>query len=197
MKTLRMPLALMLAVAFTTAVVGAQAYGVIPSGSQITAVMDTTLDSGTTNVGDTFSMHVVAPYPNNDDRYSGATITGHVIGVSRASRGNNPQLQLGIDALALRDGTTVDLSAQVTGQQTKTQQKSGAKVALATLGGLLLGNVIGKTIFHTGGGGLIGAAGGFLYGNNDKTNITLPVGNQVTLTTTRDVTVRQQSRPPG
>jgi hypothetical protein len=196
MNMFRTSLAMVLAVALTTAFVGAQTYGIIPSGSQITAVMDTTLDSGTANIGDTFSMHVIAPYPNDDQRYDGAIITGHVIGVTRASRGKTPQLQLGIDSLALRDGTTVDLSAQVTGQQTNTQTKSGAKVALATLGGMLLGNVLGKTIFHTGGGGLIGAAGGFLYGLNDKTNITLPAGNQVTLTTTRDVNVRQQSRPP-
>ncbi|HEY5258412.1 MAG TPA: hypothetical protein VIJ12_08540 [Candidatus Baltobacteraceae bacterium] len=201
MNGLRLSFALALAVALTTAVAGAQSYGaqsygVIPSGTQVTAVMDTTLDSGTANPGDPISMHVVAPYPNNDDRFAGATLSGHVIAVTRASRGTVPKLQLGIDTMTLQNGTTIDINAQVTGQQTNTQQKSGAKVAIATLGGMLLGNLVGKTIFHTGGGGLLGAAGGFLYGLNDKTNITLPAGNQVTLTTTRDVVVRPQSRPP-
>jgi hypothetical protein len=196
MNYARLTLATALAIAMTIGIASAQSYATLTSGSQINAIMDQQLDSGTANVGDPFSMHVVAPYPQNDDRYAGASISGHVLQVVRAGRGTNPTLQLGIDRMTLHDGTTVDLPAQVTTAGTKQQNKNGAQVALSTIGGMILGNVIGKTVFHTGGGGIVGAAGGFLYGLNKKANVTLPAQAAMQLTLTHDVTVRRQSQAP-
>jgi len=174
----------------------AQSTPMLYSGTQINAIMDQQLDSGSAQVGDAFSMHVVAPYPSDDDAYAGAQITGHVLKVVPAGRGTNPELQLGIDRMILRDGTSVDLPAQVTSAGTKQQSKNGAQVALSTIGGMILGNVIGKTVLHTGGGGIVGAAGGFLYGINKKANVTLPAQAAVQLTLTHDVTVRRQASQP-
>ncbi len=58
---------------------------------------------------------------------------------------------------------------------------------------MLLGNIVGKTIFHTGGGGLIGAAGGLLYGINQKSNFALPAGSNVQITINQTVTIRRQT----
>lgn len=193
MRYARITITTALALVLTVAGAFAQSSPTLYSGSQINAIMDDQLDSGTTQVGDTFSMHVVAPYPSNDDTYAGAQITGHVIKVVAAGRGTNPELQLGIDRMILRDGTSVDLPAQVTSAGTKQQSKNGAQVALSTIGGMILGNVIGKTVLHTNGGGIVGAAGGFLYGVNKKANVTLPAQAAVQLTLTRDVTVRRQA----
>jgi len=193
MRYARITITTALALVLTVAGAFAQSSPTLYSGSQINAIMDDQLDSGTTQVGDTFSMHVVAPYPSNDDTYAGAQITGHVIKVVAAGRGTNPELQLGIDRMILRDGTSVELPAQVTSAGTKQQSKNGAQVALSTIGGMILGNVIGKAVLHTGGGGIVGAAGGFLYGVNKKANVTLPAQAAVQLTLTRDVTVRRQA----
>jgi len=46
---------------------------------------------------------------------------------------------------------------------------------------LLVGNALGKTILHTSGGGIAGAAGGFLYGNNLKTNFVIQRSSTVTI----------------
>jgi len=193
MRFARTALAGFLAIAITAAGAFAQVQPILTEGTTVTAIMDNQLDSGTANVGDQFSMHVTAPYPQDDDRYAGATITGHVIKVVRAGRGVTPELQLAVDRLILTDGTVVDLPAQVTSAQTKQQQKNGANVALSTLGGMVLGNIIGKTVLHTNAGGAVGAVGGLLYGLNAKANVTLPAQAQVTLTLTHDVTVRRQS----
>ncbi|HEY8320867.1 MAG TPA: hypothetical protein VIG46_03630 [Candidatus Baltobacteraceae bacterium] len=193
MRYARITITTALALVLTVASAFAQSAPTLYSGSQINAIMDDQLDSGTTQVGDTFSMHVVAPYPSNDDSYAGAQITGHVVKVVAAGRGTNPELQLGIDRLILRDGTSVQLPAQVTSAGTKQQSKNGAQVALSTIGGMILGNVIGKAVLHTNGGGIVGAAGGFLYGLNKKANVTLPAQAAVQLTLTRDVTVRRQA----
>jgi len=193
MRYARITITTALALVLTVASAFAQSAPTLYSGSQINAIMDDQLDSGATQVGDTFSMHVVAPYPSNDDTYAGAQITGHVIKVVAAGRGTNPELQLGIDRMILRDGTSVELPAQVTSAGTKQQSKNGAQVALSTIGGMILGNVIGKAVLHTGGGGIVGAAGGFLYGVNKKANVTLPAQAAVQLTLTRDVSVRRQA----
>ncbi len=196
MRYARTAIVTTLAIALTIGVAFAQSAPVLYSGTQINAIMDNQLDSGTAKAGDQFSMHVVAPYPQDDDTFAGAQITGHVLKVVAAGRGTNPELQLGVDRMTLRDGTSIDLPAQVTSAGTKQQTRSGAQVALSTIGGMILGNVIGKTILHTNGGGIVGAAGGFLYGYNKKANVTLPAQAAVQLTTTHDVTVRRQSRPP-
>jgi len=185
-----------LAIAMTFGAAFAQVTPTLYSGTQLNAIMDQQLDSGSAQAGDAFSMHVVAPYPSDDDTYAGAQITGHVLKVVPAGRGTNPELQLGIDRLILRDGTSVDLPAQVTSAGTKQQSKNGAQVALSTIGGMILGNVIGKTVLHTNGGGIVGAAGGFLYGLNKKANVTLPAQAAVQLTLTHDVTVRRQASRP-
>jgi hypothetical protein len=81
----------------------------------------------------------------------------------------------------------------MTEDQRKQEQANGGHVALTTLGGMLLGNAIGKTIFHTGGGGIVGAAGGLLYGVNKKSNFQLPQGSNVQITLNQTVTIRRQS----
>jgi len=195
MKYIHLLLALGLGLISTTASPWAQGGPLLAQGTQITATMDTQLSTATANPGDPFTMHVTPPYPNNDDRYAGAVISGRVLAVTRASRGTTPQLQLGIERLTLNDGTSVDLDAQVTSEQSQTAQKNGAKVAAETLGGMIIGNIIGKTVFQAAGGGLIGAVGGLLYGLNDKTNITVQTGSKITVTVARDIVIRRQATP--
>jgi uncharacterized membrane protein len=81
----------------------------------------------------------------------------------------------------------------MTQDQRKQEQGNGGRTLLSTVGGMLLGNAIGKTIFHTGGGGVVGAAGGLLYGLNQKTNFSLPAGSDVQITLNQTVTIRRQS----
>jgi uncharacterized membrane protein len=100
---------------------------------------------------------------------------------------------LQFDYLRLADGSTVDISATMTADQRNQEHKNGLKVALTTIGGMLLGNAIGKTIFHTSGGGVVGAAGGLLYGINGKTNFQLPSGSDVQITLNQTVTIRRQA----
>jgi len=123
----------------------------------------------------------------------GAIIAGEVTSVTSAGQGRKPSIGLQFDYLRLADGSTVDISATMTADQRKEEHKNGLKVIATTLGGMLLGNAIGKTIFHTGGGGVVGAAGGLLYGINGKTNFTLPSGSDVQITLNQTVTIRRQA----
>lgn len=188
-------LALAMAGSIVGTTVGASAQQTLTlyQGAQINGRLRTAINTGSAHVGDRFVMDVVPPYPSGNPAFQGAIIAGEVTSVQRAGQGRKPAIGLQFDYLRLADGSTVDISASMTQDQRKQEQANGAKVALTTLGGMLLGNAIGKTIFHTGGGGIVGAAGGLLYGINGKTNFSLPSGSNVQITLNQTVTIRRQS----
>ncbi|HUA07939.1 MAG TPA: hypothetical protein VMA98_01610 [Candidatus Acidoferrales bacterium] len=187
--------ALAMAVAFAanTLLASAQEDLTLYQGAQINARMRTTIDSGKVHVGDRFVMDVVPPYPSGNPAFQGAIIAGEITSVTPAGQGRKPAIGLQFDYLRLADGSTVDISATMTQDSRKEEHKNGAKVALTTLGGMLLGNALGKTLFHIGGGGVVGAVGGFLYGVNSKANFQLPSGSNVQITLNQTVTIRRQA----
>jgi hypothetical protein len=58
---------------------------------------------------------------------------------------------------------------------------------------MLVGNAIGKTVFHTNAGGAIGLIGGAMVGANNKTNFDVPQGAGATVQLDQTVTIRRQS----
>lgn len=188
-------LAVIAAIAATTLIAPAQSTLTLYQGAQISGRLEQSINSGTAHVGDRFVMDVVPPYPSGDPTYQGAIVAGVVSSVSPAGQGHKASLGLQFNYLRLADGSSVNISASLTSDQQTQQQKSGANVALSTIGGMLLGNVLGKTIFHTGGGGIVGAAGGLLYGLNKQANFTLATGSNLQITLNQTVTVRRQSGP--
>jgi hypothetical protein len=192
-RTRILALAALVAFAGTSIVASAQETLTLYQGAQINGRLRTAVNTANAHVGDRFVMDVVPPYPSGNPAFQGAIIAGEVTSVTRAGQGTKPSLGVQFDYMQLADGSTVDISATMTSDQRAQEQKSGLKTALTTIGGMLLGNAIGKTIFHTGGGGVVGAAGGLLYGVNQKTNFTLPSGSNVQITLNQTVTIRRQS----
>jgi hypothetical protein len=192
-RTRILALAALVAFAGTSIVASAQETLTLYQGAQINGRLRTAVNTANAHVGDRFVMDVVPPYPSGNPAFQGAIIAGEVTSVTRAGQGTKPSLGVQFDYMQLADGSTVDISATMTSDQRAQEQKSGLKTALSTIGGMLLGNAIGKTIFHTGGGGVVGAAGGLLYGVNQKTNFTLPSGSNVQITLNQTVTIRRQS----
>jgi hypothetical protein len=188
-------MALIAAIAFaaTSLVASAQENITLYQGAQLNARMHTSINTANAHVGDRFIMDVVPPYPSGNPAFQGAVIAGEVTSVTSAGQGRKPSLGLQFDYLRLADGSTVDISASMTADQRKAETKNGLRPALTTIGGMLLGNVIGKTLFHIGGGGVIGAAGGLLYGLNHKANFQLPAGSNVQITINQTVTIRRQT----
>jgi hypothetical protein len=185
--------ALLVALAANTLLASAQEQLTLYQGAQLNARMRTAIDTGKAHVGDRFVMDVVPPYPSGNPAFQGAIIAGEITSVTSAGQGRKPSLGLQFDYLRLADGSTVDISATMTDDQRKQQSKNGLKVALATLGGMFAGNALGKMLFGISGGGAIGAAGGFLYGLNSKSNFTLPQGSDVQITLNQTVTIRRQA----
>src|SRR5579883_1488898 len=168
----------------------------LSQGQTLNVQFQSTLDSGKAYAGQHFTAKVVSPFPNDDPTFANAVVNGTVIKVVSAGQGRNPELHLSWDSITLQNGSSYPLNAEMTSGGAKQQNRNGGHVALTTIGGMIAGNIIGKTIFHTNAGGAIGAVSGFLVGYNKKSNIQLSQGDQVQLTLTRPLMVRRQASRP-
>ena len=163
----------------------------LPPGTTLAGTITQDLSTASAQVGDTFAINLAPPYPNDDPSYANAYIRGHVFSVTRAGQGRNAQLGLAMDKIVFADGHSVPVYGHVVGVQE--QHKSAVlQQAAGALGGMLVGNLLGKVLFKTNLGGAAGAAGGFLYANNLKTDFTIPKDSTVTVQT--DAPRRQQYR---
>lgn len=168
----------------------------LQQGQTINVQMQDTIDSGSAYAGERFTARLVAPYPNDDATFANAIVNGRVIKVVQAGQGKNPELHFAWDSITLQNGASYPINAEMTQGAPQQQNRNGGHVALTTIGGMIVGNILGKTIFHTNAGGALGAAGGFLVGYNKKSNITMKQGQNFQLTLTRPLLVRRQASHP-
>ncbi len=190
--------ALAAAAAFVcTTSVPAEAALHLGAGSRIHAVL-TSPDINTKNaqVGQTFTMRVVSPYPAGHSSLENARITGHITAVRSGGQGRTAELSLAFDRLTLPDGEIGYLRADVvkldTVSENTTARKGLGAGAGAAVGSQTIGRVLGGTLGSV--VGLVGgAAGGYAYAKNDRPNFNLATGAGATIQTTRamDVTRRQ------
>jgi hypothetical protein len=170
--------AMLFAPTMTPAVASAPRVVSLASGSMVDAKMNQTVDSGSAQVGQRFTMTVVAPFPQSNSQFANATLTGHVTNVVPAGQGTNPELAFAIDKIALANGATGHPILMVQSQQTQ-QHNNTTNVAASALAGMLVGNWVGKAVFQSNAGGAVGAIAGALYASNKKTNVSLTQGSQV------------------
>ncbi len=186
-------------VAFAAATLAAPAEQSITlyNGTVLNARLNQTLESASAHVGDQFTMTVVPPYPSGDPNFQGATIGGEVTRVVPAGQGRNPEIVIQPRYLQLYGGSTVTIYGSVTSiAANKSTGQTAGKAALGALAGMLVGNAIGKTIFHANGFGAIGLVGGAMLGANSKSNFTISPGAQATVQLSQTVTVRRQASAP-
>ncbi|MBV8435234.1 MAG: hypothetical protein JO029_13215 [Candidatus Eremiobacteraeota bacterium] len=190
-------LGLIAAIAVSTLAASAQNAITLYDGTVINTRLNETLDSSSANVGDTFTMAVVPPYPSGDPAFQGATISGVVTKVVRAGQGRNPEIVIHPRYIRMPDGTIATVYGDVTSiAANKSTGGTAGKAAAGALLGMLVGNAIGKTIFHSSAGGAIGLIGGAMLGANNKTNFTIPAGANATVQLSQQVTIRRQASQP-
>jgi hypothetical protein len=154
--------------------------GYLSAGTMVTSHMNGTIDSGSAHAGDKFSMTAVAPYPNNKSVYSDAQLYGHITRVVSAGQGQNPVLEFAIDRIVLADGRIANVQMVLQTQQTQRHNNIG-NVALSAAAGMIVGNMVGKTLFKSNLGGAAGLIAGALYANNKRTNVSMRQGSVVVM----------------
>jgi hypothetical protein len=160
------------ALALTPLVASAQ----ISSGTELVGTMDRSLDSGSAQVGERFTMHNVH---SQDNDIHDAVIYGHVARVERAGQGRPGKIELAFDKLRTENGGSYALNARATNVQVNTKSNALKEVGGA-LAGMIVGNVLGKWM-GTNIGGIIGAGGGYMVAKNNRQNVTIPPHANVTL----------------
>jgi hypothetical protein len=171
---------------------------VIPSGTQLVAVLNTNLSTQNARDNDRFTLTVRSP-----SQYEGATIDGYVTNVNRSGRvSGRADLTLNFDTIRLRDGGSYRFAGIVEGVRTPDGQnvridnegavreedsqtnKTVKRAAIGTAIGAIIGAIAsggkGAAI-----GAVIGAGAGagsvYVQGPND---LALNTGTEVTIRTT-------------
>lgn len=176
------------AAAVLTMFVVAQVASAAPyAGAQYAGIITKSVNTSNAYVGEPVTLNRVT---SEDGSVSGAHMYGTVTRVVRAGQGRKAQLQMTFTKLVLANGTTYAVDGVVTGMQAQTKSNALKEVGGA-VAGMIVGNIIGKTIFHSGGGGFLGAAGGYLIARNNKENMSVPAGSAVRVTLR---SVRRQAR---
>src|SRR5580658_617225 len=119
----------------------AQIYAPEP-GTQFSGTLVSGINSKTAHVGD----QVVLVNVNSlDGSITGARIFGRVAATQAAGQGQSGQIYLSFDTLQLANGAIYPIAGEVTQVNVKTAN-NGAKEALGALGGMIVGNILGKWI---------------------------------------------------
>lgn len=157
------------------------------AGAQLAGSLATPVDSHTGYVREPVELTGVY---SQDGSISNARMYGTVTAVQHAGQGRPGRIQLTFTRLVLSNGTSYAIDGVVTAMQTQTKNNA-LKEAGGALAGMLVGNAVGKVIFHTSGVGLLGAAGGFLIAKNNRQDVMVSRGTAVRVTLR---SVRLQSR---
>jgi len=163
--------------AFALAIGGASAQ--VYSGTTVNGTLTSDVNSANAYVGQPVTL-VNVTSTDGSGRVVRGKLFGNVTEVQRAGQGRAAKLSMHFRTLVLPNGAYYTVDTTVTGMQANTKNNT-LKEAAGALGGMLVGNAIGKTIFHASGGGLVGLAGGYMIAKNNRENMTVPAGSIVTV----------------
>ena len=149
------------------------------SGSTLNGTIQNDVNTKTAYVGQKIVLNNVTSADGSGTVTKG-TLYGHVASVQKAGQGRPAQLKLVFDTLVTPSGNTYAVDGQVSGMRAVTKSNA-LKEAGGALGGMLIGNMIGKTVFHSGWGGFLGAAGGYIAAKNNREDMTVPAGSIVSV----------------
>ena len=148
----------------------------IPPGTTLVGTLNQSIDTKSAEPGQPF---VINNAHTSDYNINGATIYGHVASVQHAGQGTPGKIRLSVDKVNSRNGHVYDVEGYASGVQVETKSN-----ALKELGGAAAGALVGGLLGH-GVGALIGAGAGALYAKNNRQNVTIPQGSQVTIEVVR------------
>lgn len=131
----------------------------VPAGTVLTLALDTTLNSKTTQTGDSFTATVVEAIvlENREVIPAGSKIEGRVTESVPAKRGSgNAKLALSFDKLRLESGYRTDIAGSFREVTASKKGRDTAIIGGSAAGGALLGRILGKDTRGTVIGAIVG-----------------------------------------
>jgi hypothetical protein len=154
--------------------------------TDLSGILGSALDSKSAFVGEAVTLRDVTSF---DGTIRGAKLYGSVTDVTRPGQGRNAQVAIHFDKLRLNDGSTKQIDGIVVSMKVNTKNNAAKEIGGAFLG-MLAGNAIGKTLFGIGGGGIVGAIGGYMIAKDNRSDVVIPENTDVTV---RVVNPRRQA----
>lgn len=165
---------------------------IVPGGTDLRAVLNTTISTNDSNDGEIFTMRVISP-----NRYQGAIITGHVVEAERSGLiTGRAKMTLDFDTIQLRNGRTYEFAGLIEGvtlangeqvnidnegevrdedsQTRETITRAGIGAGVGAIIGAILGGGEGAAI----GAAVGGAAGAGTVVAQGRENIVLDPGSE-------------------
>lgn len=170
----------------------------LPAGAELQATLDEPIGTADSHVGDEFTAtvsHVLKARNGQVVVPAGARVYGRVTGLHSAGIGKRSVIRLDFDGLAFGDHRyPFDASvSNVSVRNRINKSEAGKKIAAGAIVGGALGTIIsGAELSGLVTGGLLGAAAGTVVslGTGDV-EATIPAGTEMTLTTTKTISLRQ------
>lgn len=153
----------------------------LPTGTDVFATLQETLDSKGSKAGDPVMMTVTAVSPESapdSAALQGATIRGHIAQVYAATPTKKAYVGIAFDTITLSDGRTYPFPAKITALQKK-KRVNAAQAAGEILAGMVVGTILARGV-----GTAIGGAGGVVYASQMSQDFRIPQGSTVKMRTT-------------
>jgi hypothetical protein len=158
---------------------------VVPAGTALAIELTSAVSTKTATVGDPLQARLASDLVVGGRRVAaaGSAVQGSVTQVVSGSRkiGGTPTLGITFGRLAVANGSTVAINAQLVQQAASDTGKDTAKI----VGGTAAGAIIGHQVNHKNGaivGGILGAATGTAVAKNTGSEVSLGSGTVVSVT---------------
>jgi hypothetical protein len=159
----------------------------LPSGANVFATLQQTLDTRSSKVGDSVLLIVTGVIPSDTPdaaALQGATIRGHVDQVYAATPTKKAYIGIAFDTITLTDGRAFPYPAKIVALQKK-KSVNAMQAAGEVLGGMLVGGLVGGAAGGAGGavGTAMGGMGGVVYASQMAANFKIPQNSTVKMRT--------------
>ena len=168
----------------------------VPSGTALTVALSSDLSSRTAKAGDPFEATVASNLSVNGQLAvpTGSRVTGTITDVVSGSRaiGSVPMLGIKFNQIVLEDGETIPITGDLVQQGKSEKGQDTAKILGGAAAGAILGHQVKKNDSGKVIGGLLGGAVGAVAAKRTGTEVQLPAGSTLTITTGEPFSVNVQ-----
>jgi hypothetical protein len=160
----------------------------VPTGTELTFVIDETLSTGDANAGQMFDAHLAGPVASSDGSIAlpaGTAARGIVVESHKSGGSDDPAaLILRLETVEF-EGQMVPIVGTVTGAEIDTSTRdtgaeTAAKIAIGAAAGAIIGQIIGKNTESTLAGAGVGAVAGTVVALTTRDgHATMPSGSTI------------------
>src|SRR5579872_2163816 len=151
----------------------------VAAGTTFYGKLQQPISSKTSHNGDAFQLQQTDTLMHKNPALHGAVIDGHLDNVQAAGPLRKPGMTLVFDDIRMPDGTKAPVDVQLVSAHAFDARSHRLRTLGLMIGGAIAGHEMRKHSGH--GGGMLGAAGGYVLSQTLKTDISVPAGTVVEL----------------